>query len=225
MNNGPQHIGIIMDGNRRWAKKNGLKVILGHQKGIEALNDKILDRAIERGVKILTLYAFSTENWNRIQEVPGMMKLFEKYALKRKAELVEKGVQIRTMGDFERLPESLKQALTGLKEATQHNQQLIVNLCLSYDGRSEILKACQRLKEQDLEINQANFQAQLDSKDLADPELIIRTSGEQRLSGFLTWQSVYSELYFTPTLWSDFNESELDKAIDWYLERNRRFGK
>lgn len=220
----PTHIGIIMDGNRRWAKKQGLKILVGHRQGAEALNDEVIDHALKRGVKVVTLYAFSTENWQR-PEANEILTIIEEYVLKRLDSMMNRGIKLRIMGDFAKLPGNLKNALNEALEKTSANDKLVLNLCLSYDGRDELVRAVKNIVASNQEINKETISANLDSAGLPDPDLIIRTSGEQRLSGFLTWQSVYSELYFTPTLWPDFNQAELDKAINWYQERNRRFGK
>ena len=220
----PRHIGIILDGNRRWAKQHALSVALGHSRGIEGTT-RIVKHCIARGVAYLTVYGFSVENWQRTDEVPHLMRIFEDYARSQKEELVSNGVRVAVMGQIERLPASLQVALRELIEATKHNQRLTFTLCLSYGGRDEIVRATQRLVAAGQEITEQTIAAQLDSAGRPDPDLIIRTSGEQRLSGFLTWQSSYSELYFTPTLWPDFDEAELDTAMTWYQERDRRRGK
>ncbi len=227
MANIPRHIGIILDGNRRWAKQHALSVALGHSNGVDSTT-RIVKHCVARGVEYLTVYGFSIENWQRTDEVPHLMRIFEDYARTQKTELVQNGVRVQIMGQIDRLPKSLRLALHELLETTKNNQKLTLTLCLSYGGRNEIVRAVQTLIEKGVKANDITEEVigtQLDSQGIPDPDLIIRTSGEQRLSGFLTWQSSYSELYFTPTLWPDFDETELDKAITWYQERNRRGGR
>lgn len=223
----PNHIGIILDGNRRWAQKRGLPALLGHKQGVENIK-RVLDHAKKRGIKMLTVYAFSTENWKRSEEeVSHLMGLFQTYATRKLKELNEQGVQVRVMGQWERLPAKLRTALTKLIEGTKKNTEFVLTLCLSYGGRDELVRAIRKLIQLGkiaVEITEDLISTVVDSVGLPDPDLVIRTSGEQRLSGFLTWQSVYSELYFTPTTWPDFDEAALDAAIDWYQFRDRRYG-
>lgn len=185
----------------------------------------IVQRCLERGVEYLTVYGFSIENWQRTDEVSHLMSIFEAYARTKKDELMQQGVQVRAMGQIDRLPKSLQLALHELIEATNGNHRLVFTLCLSYGGRDDIVRAVEKLVAAKQVITEEAINSQLDSFGIPDPDLIIRTSGEQRLSGFLTWQSSYSELYFTPTLWPDFDAAQLDKAITWYQERDRRHGR
>lgn len=224
----PQHIAIILDGNRRWARARGLPTFFGHKEGMENVR-KIIDHAIKRGVSILTLFSFSTENWQReAQEVSYLLDLFAEYAEKEALEFHKRGVRFRVMGELDRFPPALQQTLQKLMTETEHYTTLILNVCLSYGGRNEIVRAVKKMIHDGIGADQVTEEllgGYLDSVGLADPDLVIRTSGEQRLSGFLTWQSVYSELYFTPLPWPAFNEAALDAAIEWYGQRDRRFGK
>lgn len=224
----PNHIGIILDGNRRWAKAQGKPSFFGHKQGFENVR-VVLDHAIARGVKIVTVYAFSTENWNRTQEEVGyLMDLFEDFARREMEELNRRNVKVRVMGQIDRFRPKLKSLLLEMTEKTASNTGLMFNMCLSYGGRDEIVRAVSEIVRAQIpadDITEQTISDHLDSRGIDDPDMIIRTSGEQRLSGFLTWQSVYSELYFTPTPWPAFDEAALDAAIDWYQLRDRRYGK
>ncbi len=223
----PYHVGIIMDGNRRWARAQGRPALLGHTAGVDRLEGTI-ETARRLGIGVITIYAFSTENWQRAEdEVGHLFGLIERYARQKLQKLVETGVRVRLMGQIDRLPTSLRDALADLVTATLENTEFTLGLCLSYGGRDEIIRAVKRAGEAGgiEQLNVETFRNYLDCPDLPDPELIIRTSGEQRLSNFLTWQSVYSELYFTETPWPAFDEQALQKALDWYAARGRRFGK
>lgn len=231
----PDHIGIIMDGNGRWAKKRLQPRIFGHKAGMEALQEVTLTAA-DLGVKVLTVYAFSTENWSRpAEEVNFIMKLpidfFDKYVPKLHAN----NIKIQLMGDLERLPKETLVALNRALTLTQSNTGLVLNFALNYGGRAELTLAMKRLAEQVASgqllpeaITENLIAEQLLTADLPvayrDPDLIIRTSGEERLSNFLPWQAAYSELYFTDVLWPDFKGSELVEAITAYNRRHRRFG-
>lgn len=231
----PDHIGIIMDGNGRWAKKRLQPRIFGHKAGMEALQEVTLTAA-DLGVKVLTVYAFSTENWSRpVEEVNFIMKLpidfFDKYVPKLHAN----NIKIQLMGDLERLPKETLVALNQALTLTQSNTGLVLNFALNYGGRAELTLAMKRLAEQVASgqllpeaITENLIAEQLLTADLPvayrDPDLIIRTSGEERLSNFLPWQAAYSELYFTDVLWPDFKGSELVEAITAYNRRHRRFG-
>ncbi|MGT2907439.1 isoprenyl transferase [Streptococcus dentiloxodontae] len=231
----PKHIGIIMDGNGRWAKKRFQPRVMGHKAGMDALQDVTI-QASELGVKVLTVYAFSTENWSRPEdEVAFIMNLpvefFDKYVPK----LHENNVRILTMGDNSRLPEATLEALKKAVEKTKHNSGLILNFALNYGGRAELVRAISLISQDvlDAKINPDDITEDLVSDYLLtnqlpylyrDPDLVIRTSGELRLSNFLPWQTAYSELYFTDVLWPDFNKSGLRSAISEYNNRHRRFG-
>lgn len=223
MNTIPRHIGIILDGNRRWARQHMLAIAAGHAQGIDNLN-RILRQCTTRGVPHLTVYGFSTENWQRTDEVPHLMRIFEAYARDQQSELVSQGVRVRVAGQFDRLPATVQLALKALVQATAMNTQPTLTLCLSYGGRDEIVRAAQAAVAAGETLTESAITDYLDTRGMPDPDLIIRTGGEQRLSNFLTWQSTYSELYFTDTLWPDFDESELDRAIAWYSARDRRQG-
>jgi undecaprenyl diphosphate synthase len=229
----PRHIAIIMDGNRRWAKKQGLRTVMGHDYVAEKVLEPIVDRCIALKIPYVTFWAFSTENWERERhEVKGMMKIFRK-GLRRSAErLFEKGVKLRIIGDIDAFPSDISEQAKEWVEKSKENQAITVCFALNYGGRDELLRAVGKLlaeiqnskfKIQNLDEN--TFSQLLDTVGVPDPDLIIRTGGEQRLSGFMSWQSAYSELYFTKVLMPDFTAEELDKAISEYQKRSRRFGR
>lgn len=225
----PQHIGIIMDGNRRWAKKQGLKALQGHDYVVNNVIEPLVERCIERNIPYITLWAFSTENWHRDQEeVMGLMNLFRQ-AFSRNAERLHKmGVRLRTVGDLSKFPQDIQENVTKWLADTASNTKITVTFALNYGGRDELLRAINgwhKTAEQNEELSDKVLSELLDTKDMPDPDLIIRPGGEQRLSGFLTWQSIYSELYFTDVLMPDFSPAELDKALEEYAQRSRRFGK
>ena len=224
----PHHVGIIVDGNRRWAKEKGLPTFNGHKKGAERI-EEIVKYAQELGIKIITIYAFSTENWKREgKEVSYLMQLFETYAKRKKKEANELGIQIRVLGDFQGLPDSLQETLSKLMVLTRNNEKMIVNLALNYGGRDELVRAFRKLilaHVTALELTEELITINLDTAGLPDPDLIIRTSGEQRLSNFLPWQGTYAELYFTKVNWPDFDKKQLDIAIEDFQKRQRRIGK
>ncbi|MBU2158733.1 di-trans,poly-cis-decaprenylcistransferase [Patescibacteria group bacterium] len=226
MTNGPKAVGIIMDGNRRWARAQALPTFEGHAKGILKILD-VVNWAQSRGVEQVTIYAFSTENWNRsAEEVSYLMKLFEKFFAEHLAELSEKDVRVRFIGDrtlaAPRTQEILRE--TERRTAAGINGTLVV--AFSYGGRPEILAAVNTLlKMGKQKVTEEEFEAALWTAGLLDPDLIIRTGGEQRLSNFLPWQSAYSELFFTETMWPDFSEEEIEKIFQEYAARERRHGK
>ena len=229
----PEHIAIIMDGNRRWARKRLLPTNLGHKEGAQRLED-IAKYCSKIGVKYLTVFAFSTENWKRSEEEVGyLMDLLADTIEDFDKRFDNNDVAIRLVGDINGLPEKLQAGIRHIEEKTKDKSGLTVNVALNYGGRAEIINAA-KLIAQDYKNgiieNLDNIDEQLLStymytKNCPDPDLIIRTAGEIRMSGFLTWQGVYSEMYFTNTLWPDFNESELDKAIEEFNNRKRNFGK
>lgn len=227
----PTHLAIIMDGNGRWAQKRALSRLEGHRAGIDSATD-IVRYCGELGISYLTLYAFSSENWKRPpDEITGLMGLLQDYLSKDSRELVEKGVKVRVIGSISKLPKLLQGALHRLCEKTQHGQKLNLTLALSYGSRAEITQAAKQIAEKVLkheikleEISEEIFAQHLETHDLPDPDLFIRTSGEMRLSNFLLWQLSYAELYMTPTLWPDFKRSNLDAALASYAGRERRFG-
>lgn len=224
----PTHIGIIIDGNRRWAKKKGLASWQGHEAGYQNLK-KIARHAFKAGVKILTIYAFSTENWKRSNtEVSYLLKLIRLLVSKELRELEKDGIQLNILGDISKFDSSLQKKLAAAQKITSKNKHGILNVCLNYGGRQEILAAIKKLITAKIpahRINETLLSQHLNTAGQADPDLIIRTSGEQRLSGFLTWQGVYSELYFSPKMWPDFSTADFDRALDDYLARQRRFGR
>jgi undecaprenyl diphosphate synthase len=224
----PRHIAITMDGNGRWAKSKGRLRVFGHKNGVEAVRDTI-EGAAEIGIKYITLYAFSSENWNRPEkEVNALMTLLVSAINKETNTLMDNNIQLKTIGDINKLPLMAQKELQKAITKTKDNTRMTLVLALSYSGREEILNAVQEIikdgKEPE-EINEATFQQYLTTKSVPDPELLIRTSGEYRISNFLLWQIAYSELYFTDTLWPDFRRADLYKAILNYQSRERRFGK
>lgn len=224
----PNHIAIILDGNRRWAKERGLPTFFGHKKGMENAK-KIVLYAQKAGVKVITMYAFSTENWSRSEkEVNYLMKLFEGYIDKYIGDYQKRGVKFRHIGSLKELPASLQKKIKNAIELTKNNKGIIANLALNYGGRDEIKRMIKKLIDNEIRSDDINFDLiseNLDTAGLPDPDFIIRTSGEQRISGFLIWQGAYSELYFPKCHWPDFNEKEFDKAIAEFNKRQRRFGK
>lgn len=228
---GPNHIAIVMDGNGRWGSKRGLQRIAGHKAGAKAVQ-KIVERSTDIGVRYLTLFAFSTENWMRSsQEVSGLMTLFRHYLKKESAQLDDAGVRLRFIGDRAKFDTDMQQMMTDLEQKSRDNNKLNLTVAMSYGGRDEIVRAVKSLAAQiksgeisEEDINEALITQTLDTSELPDPDLIIRTSGEQRVSGFLTWQSAYSELMFTDTLWPDFTPEEYENIVAEYKERDRRFG-
>lgn len=227
-NNIPQHIGIIMDGNRRWAAKRGLTAIQGHEAGVKALV-KIVDHCLELGVKTLTVYTLSTENWRERakEEVKGIFNLLVRAVKEKKEEYKKKGIKVAILGDFQAFPRKVVRAIEEILAIVKKHERLKVNVALNYGGRDEILRAVKRIINQKIppqKINEKTFGKLLYTNGERDPDLIIRAGGEIRLSNFLLWQMSYSELYFTDTLWPDFTPEKLDKAIVEYQRRTRRFG-
>jgi undecaprenyl diphosphate synthase len=228
----PRHIAIIMDGNGRWAKKKGAMRIFGHRNAVQAVRE-VTEASGELGVKYLTLYAFSTENWGRPkEEVEGLMELLVNTLKQEIKTLMENQVKLITIGDTSHLPESCQNNLSWAMEMTKDNNGLVLILALSYSGRWEIVEAIKSIGE---EVNKGNLKPALiteelveqflQTKNIPDPELLIRTSGEMRVSNFLLWQIAYTELYITSTLWPDFRKEHLYEAIWVYQQRERRFGK
>lgn len=230
-NNIPKHIAIIMDGNGRWAKKRNLPRTFGHRSAIETIR-KIVKECDRLGVKYLTLYAFSTENWKRPrEEVDALMSLLVEYLKKEFEELHKNNVIINHIGDIKRLPMNCQEELRKAKEKTQNNSGLVLNLALNYGGRAEIitafndyLKHYKSHNQSVPDITEEAFEKYLYTAGMPDPDIIIRPSGEQRLSNFLLWQCAYSEFWYSNVLWPDFSEQDLQKAILDYQNRDRRFG-
>lgn len=228
----PQHVAVIMDGNGRWAKQRGLPRIEGHRKGANTLKE-ILRTCKDYGISTLTAYAFSTENWGRpISEVSFLMTLFEKLLRKELNEMNEEKVCIRFLGDLAPLPKSLQREINLAMDITKHNTGVNFNVAINYGSRLEIVKACKAIAHKITTgeltpdaINETTISQHLDTAASPDPDLLIRTSGEMRISNFLLWQMAYAEIYVTDTLWPDFNAIEFLKAISDYGKRDRRFGK
>ncbi|NOY85229.1 MAG: isoprenyl transferase [Nitrospirae bacterium] len=227
----PKHVAIIMDGNGRWAAQRHLPRIAGHRSGIQSVR-KIITFAREIGIKVLTLYAFSNENWNRpAKEITQLMMLLERYLNKELRTMMKNGIRFRALGQIDRLQNSVSQLIRSVEEKTKNNTNMVLVLALSYGGRTEIMDAMKKVY-QDLEteklsikdLDEQCFSEYLYTKDIPDPDLMIRTSGEIRVSNFLLWQVAYTELYFTKTLWPDFRERDFLLALRDYQGRERRFG-
>ena len=229
--NMPNHIAIIMDGNRRWAKKNNLDVRLGHKKGAETL-ENIVKYCNKIGIKYLTVYAFSTENWKRSkEEVGALMKLLQAYLENFMKRSDASNVKIQIIGDRSNLSLPIKKGIEAVENKTKNNTGTVLNIAFNYGGRDEIVKAVKNIalniknKNIDIEdINEELISNNLYTKNIPDPDLMIRTSGEQRTSNFLPWQLVYSEFYFSEKYWPEFTSEDMDKAIEEYNRRNRKFG-
>ena len=221
----PLHIAIIMDGNGRWAAARGLPRSAGHREGAQAVR-RTLEAARDMGIKYLTLYAFSTENWTRPkEEINTLMQLLERTLDEYQKSAQKADYRVLVSGERERLPEGILAKMDELVRSTESNKGLTVHLALNYGARQEIVHAVnQILKEGLAEVTPQDISRRLYQPEIPEPDLIIRTSGEQRLSNFLLWQAAYSEFYFTPVLWPDFNKEELQKAVDAYRARKRRFG-
>lgn len=228
----PQHIAIIMDGNGRWARVNSVSRINGHRKGAESVRD-IVKTCREIGIRYLTLYAFSVENWLRpTTEIRALMGLLEKFLRSELREMQDSGIRLMAIGDIETLPEKVKKLLQKTIENTSNNNGMVLNLALSYGGRDEIVGAVKEIlkdsksgKITPVDITKEVFSGYLYTSGIPDPDLLIRTSGEYRISNFLLWQMAYSEFYFTEVLWPDFRRENLIEAIVDYQERERRFGR
>jgi len=223
----PKHIGIIMDGNGRWAEARGLPRIEGHRRGVERTKE-VIEAAVDLGLRALTLYTFSTENWRRPSaEVTTLMKLLEIYLTKELEGLIKNDIVFRAIGEIQRLPEHIQRIIRIAEEKTSPNKGMILAVALSYSGRDEILRAVKKVLAAGVkpdELTEEIFQSYLDTAGILPPDLIIRTSGEMRISNFLLWQAAYSEFYFTDTLWPDFSKDEFLLAIQDYQRRERRFG-
>lgn len=227
----PEHVAIIMDGNRRWAKKWNKPVEVGHWQGAQTL-DQIVRAAIGLGIKVLTVYSFSTENWNRSsEEVDALMHLLKTYLKTQREIMVKEGVRLKSIGDLSKLPEDVRQVLRETKEATKGGSQIDLVLALNYGGRDDIRRATLRLLDEveagrlrKEEITEKTISEFLDTSQWPDPDLLIRPSGDLRISNFLIWQISYSEIYYTDVLWPDFSKSHLLGAVVDFQKRNRRFG-
>ncbi len=223
----PKHVAIIMDGNGRWGKERGLPRLAGHRAGSENTR-RVIDAFAAYGVEFLTLYAFSTENWSRPRaEIRGLFKILNEVVEKETQTLHEKGVRIRHIGRLDRLPPELQQAIRHAVELTKDNSGMTLCVAFDYGGRSEIVEAIQKIIKNQVppqEVTKELVDRYLYTADLPEPDLVIRTAGEMRLSNFLVWQSAYSEYYSTPTLWPDFDKGEVEKALIAYSKRQRKFG-
>ena len=227
----PEHVAIIMDGNGRWAIKKGLPRTYGHKRGVDVLKE-ILKASKKLGCKILTVYAFSTENWTRpTKEVDFLINLFSEVLRNEIKEIHEESTKIKFIGDLTPFPKNLKEIISSSESLTENNNKFLFNVCVNYGGRQEIVKVAKELalkssagEIKPSEINEELFNSELLTGGIKDPELLIRTSGEKRISNFLLWQLAYSEIYISEVLWPDFDESEFYKAIIDYQSRNRRFG-
>jgi undecaprenyl diphosphate synthase len=228
----PNHVAVIMDGNGRWAKSRGLPRIMGHQKGVDALKD-LLRCCDDWGVAALTAYAFSTENWGRpLTEVEFLMTLFERVLRRELAELMAENVRIRFVGNLQALPDSLQEEIAHSMQQTKNNQGIQFTVATNYGGRQEIIQACVAIASQvergllrAEDINEELFEKYIYTAGIPHPDLLIRTSGEMRISNFLLWQIAYAEIYVTKTLWPDFNRQEFHQALLNFQQRHRRFGK
>jgi len=224
----PQHIVLFPDGNRRWAKNKGIASLEGHMQGYKNLLD-FSEWCKNRGVKVLTAFGFSTENWNRSpEEVNYLMKLLESCLVDNLEKYDKEGTKVRVIGQRDRLPESLKNAVEKVENATKNNSNLFLNLAISYGGKWDILNAVKKIiydKIQADQINEELFENHLSTAGLRSPDFVIRAREEKRMSNFVLWQAAYSELYFSPKLWPDFSEQDLDEALEEYDQRHRRFGK
>ncbi len=227
----PKHIAIIMDGNGRWAKKKGLPRIMGHQQGIERVKE-IVRSCKDLGVGTLTLYAFSVENWKRPRpEVNTLMRLLEQFVKRELNSMIKNGIRIKVIGRIDELPENITRLLKETEFITKDNKSLMLNLALNYGGRTEIVDAVKAILKDVLKgslnaknIDEEVFSSYLYTAGIPDPDLLIRTSGEMRISNFLLWQISYSEIYFTHKYWPDFRRKDLEDAIGEYIKRERRFG-
>lgn len=223
----PKHIGIIMDGNGRWAEMRGLPRVEGHKRGVERVSEMV-EAATGIGIEALSLYAFSIENWKRPEdEISVIMGLLETTLSREFLNFMREGIRFRIIGNRERLPRTVGAVIEEVEKGTAENKRLTLQCALSYGGRDEIIRAAKKIVQSGVSsdaVNEALFSSLMDTAGVPDPDLIIRTSGEQRISNFLLWQSAYSEFYFTDTLWPDFTKDELLEAVREYQKRSRRFG-
>ena len=228
----PRHVAIIMDGNGRWAERRGKPRLFGHRAGADSVRE-VVEAARELGIEVLTLYAFSSENWNRPeQEVSGLMSILKKYLVSELERMVENGIRLRCLGDIERLPASVRKVMDKTMNITAGNRDFTLNLALSYGGRDEIVRAARLLAADCLAgklspamIDDGHFADKLYTTGQPDPDLLIRTGGEERVSNFLLWQISYAEIFFSPVMWPEFRRPQFLQAIAEYQQRERRFGK
>lgn len=227
----PNHLAIIMDGNGRWAEQRRLPRILGHRKGVETVQ-RVVDECLDLGIGFLTLYAFSSENWGRPRkEVDALMGLLGTFLEKELGQLQQRGIRLVAIGELDRLPSETHEILKKIIRLTENNTNMVLNLALSYGSRDELTRAMRQIGKDILDgklqpgnLTEEDIDARLDTHDMPDPDLLIRTSGEMRVSNFLLWQIAYTELYFTEALWPDFSREELTRALQAYNSRQRRFG-
>ncbi len=220
----PRHVAIVMDGNGRWAQKRWLPRVAGHKQGVEALR-RVVQACLERDIAVLTVFAFSSENWNRpVEEVSSLMDLLVLALSREVPSLSGNGVRLHFPGDRRGLSNRVVQGLVAAERDTAHNHKLVLNVCFNYGGRWDVAQAAQRLAAQGREITESSLNSELALAHVPDPDLLIRTGGELRISNFLLWQAAYTELVFTECLWPDFDEAELDRALLEYASRERRFG-
>ena len=221
----PTHIAFIMDGNGRWARKRGLPRTVGHKKGVESL-EKVVNACIERNVKVVSVYAFSTENWNRPKmEINALFGMITEFTRTKLDEYSNRNIKVVFMGDITQLPKDCQDSIKTIIEKTKNNNTLTLNICLNYSGRQEILYAVNDiLSSGKKSITEQEFKSYMFSKNLPDPDIVVRSSGEMRLSNFMLYECAYSELIFIDDLWPDFNSKTVDKIIDIYQNRDRRFG-
>ncbi|GAB4328880.1 MAG: isoprenyl transferase [Dehalococcoidia bacterium] len=223
----PRHVAIIMDGNGRWAKQRGLPRVAGHRAGTENIR-RIIERFNEHGVEYLTLYAFSTENWNRPRaEVQALIRLLDRFLKRELDNFHRNNIRLRHLGHLENLPDWLQQRVTHAVDLTRHNTGLQLNICFSYGGRDDIVGAVRRIVQEGIpaeDIDEHTIAERLYTAGIPDPDLVIRTAGEERISNFLLWQAAYAELYFTDTFWPDFGREDTDIALAEYGRRKRKFG-
>jgi undecaprenyl diphosphate synthase len=228
----PRHVAVIMDGNGRWAESRGLPRIRGHEEGAESVR-AITRASREMGVEALTLYSFSTENWKRpAEEVAGLMGLLSRFLVEERREILDNGIRLNAIGQLDRLPAPVRIGLQELMRASRENTGMVLTLALSYGGRAEIVEAARALAKKAAtgrlapdRIDEAAFAAELGTAGLPDPDLLVRTSGELRISNFMLWQCAYAEIYVTPVLWPDFRRPQLEEAFAAFAGRERRFGK
>lgn len=220
----PRHVAIVMDGNGRWAQKRWLPRVAGHKQGVDALRD-VVKACIERGVPVLSVFAFSSENWNRPQEeVSGLMDLLALALSREVPSLKQSGVQLHFPGNRQGLSARVSEGLAAAERETAHNSALVLNVCFNYGGRWDVAQAARRLAQQGVDITEDSLSGAMALAHVEDPDLLIRTGGELRISNFLLWQSAYTELVFTDCLWPDFDAAELDRALSEFARRERRFG-
>lgn len=228
-NNLPKHVAVIMDGNRRWAKARGFDSVKGHEQATMKVIEPLIDKCGELGIPNVTFWAFSTENWKRDEdELNGLFNVFRLGLSTLAVRFIQKGAKLKLLGDVNKFPKDIAQKVTEMMSASSKNNKINVTFALNYGGRDEILRAVKKIINDKVEANSVNeelFSSYLDTAGTPDPDLIIRTGGEKRTSGYLPWQSVYSELLFVDTLFPDYTPEDFEKSIEWYQTRQRRMGK